>query len=234
MREFDVVLSQEMVRGSLNATIAGRLMDVPVVTYLGIAPVEYWRCRRERLQVGPIKAALGEAFIRFAMAVSGRFATTALGMGPYLRDVAGITSSHAEVGCYYGVDTDCFKPVTESERRVLRERHTLPSDRFIIFFPSRISHEKDPETVLRAAAKVRERGLDALVLNLGGGYQDFLRLANQLGLADADGMDCRASGRASHAGALRILSGRGCCRAVVACRRRGLLNAWRRSPLALL
>ena len=48
MRAFDVILSQDMVRGSLNATVAGKLVGVPVVTYLGIAPVEYYRCRRER------------------------------------------------------------------------------------------------------------------------------------------------------------------------------------------
>jgi len=78
IRKYDVVLSQEMVRGSLNATIAGALMGVPVVTYLGVAPVEYYRCRRERRQIGVVKAAAGEAFIRFAMNVSGRLATTAV------------------------------------------------------------------------------------------------------------------------------------------------------------
>src|SRR5436853_4424998 len=40
IRRFDVVLSQGTVRGSLNATIAGTLMGVPVVTYTGIAPIE--------------------------------------------------------------------------------------------------------------------------------------------------------------------------------------------------
>jgi hypothetical protein len=52
IRKYDVVLSQEMVRGSLNATVVGRLMHVPVVTYLGVAPVEYYRCRRERGESG--------------------------------------------------------------------------------------------------------------------------------------------------------------------------------------
>src|SRR5688572_23873701 len=52
MRGFDVVLSQDMVRGSLNTTVAGKLLGVPVVTLLGIAPVEYYRCRRERGGIG--------------------------------------------------------------------------------------------------------------------------------------------------------------------------------------
>ena len=185
IRKYDVVLSQEMVRGSLNATIAGALMGVPVVTYLGVAPVEYYRCRRERRQIGATKAAAGEAFIRFAMSVSGRLATTAIGMGPYLRDIAGATSSRTAVGGYYGVDTRLFKPVTREQRQALRRRHQLPEDQFIIFFSSRISHEKDPETVLHAVAKVRAQGLDAVVLNLGGGYKEFVKLADQLRLPDA-------------------------------------------------
>jgi hypothetical protein len=108
----DVVLAQEMVRDSLNATIAGTLRHVPVVTYLGVAPVECYRCRRERGRIGPVKAIAGEAFIRFAMAVSGRLSTLALGMGPYLTEIAGRWARRSAVGCYYGVDTDLFTPVT--------------------------------------------------------------------------------------------------------------------------
>jgi glycosyltransferase involved in cell wall biosynthesis len=185
MRKYDVVLSQEMVRGSMNATIAGRLTGVPVVTYLGVAPVEYFRCRRERGQISWIKAKAGEAFIRFAMAVSGRLGTTALGMGPYLRDVAGKTSSNSGVGGYYGVDVNLFRPVGPEQRRMLRRQHELPEDRFLIFFSSRISHEKDPETVLRATALARKKGLDAVVMNLGGGFKDFLNRAKDIGITDA-------------------------------------------------
>jgi glycosyltransferase involved in cell wall biosynthesis len=187
IRAFDVVLSQDMVRGSLNTTVAGKLLGVPVVTYLGIAPVEYYRCRRERGRIGWLEAVAGEAFIRFAMQVTGRLATTALGMGPYLRDVAARTSRRAGICGYYGVDTTKFTPITAQERCALRKRHDLPAEQFLIFFASRISHEKDPETVLRAVARVRSEGLDAVVLNLGGGYRDFLNLARDLGYSDADG-----------------------------------------------
>jgi glycosyltransferase involved in cell wall biosynthesis len=186
MRKYDVVLSQEMVRGSMNAAIAGRLTGVPVVTYLGVAPVEYWLCRRERGQIGWLKSKAGEAFIRLAMGVSGRLGTAALGMGPYLRDVAGKTSSNPGVGGYYGVDVTLFKPVTAEEQRSLRRRHQLPEHQFLIFFSSRISHEKDPETVLRATALARKRGLDVVVMNLGGGFKDFLARARDIGITDAE------------------------------------------------
>jgi hypothetical protein len=186
IRRFDVVLSQEMGRGSLNATIVGKAMGVPVVTYLGTSPVEYFRCRHQRGQIGSIEAMAGEAFLRVAMNVSGWLGTAVLTTGPYLRDLAAAIPARAFEGYYCGIDTTLFKPVTEAERAALRDRHQLPEDKFLILFSSRISHEKDPETVLRAVATARERGLDAVVINLGGGFQDFLSLARSLDLPNVD------------------------------------------------
>lgn len=183
-RRFDVIVSQEVLRGALNANLVGTLRGVPVVTYMGIAPVEYFRCRRERGQLGVVKGALGEWAVRALMTVNGRLADRCLAMGPYLRDVAARYSTRAAVGLYYGVDTAYFRPADAAERAALRRRRDLPQDKFVIFLSSRISHEKDPETVLRATAIARARGLDAVLINLGGGYADFLQLARDLGLPD--------------------------------------------------
>jgi glycosyltransferase involved in cell wall biosynthesis len=182
VREFDVVISQEVLRGSLNATLAGWLRGTPVITYMGIAPVEYFRCRRERNLIGPVAAWAGESIIRALMTVNGKLASKCLAMGPYLRDIAAEYCPRSEVGLYYGVDTSVFRPADLNERAELRKRRDLPADRFIVFLSSRISHEKDPETVLRATAIARSKGLDAIVINLGGGYKDFLTLAEQLDL----------------------------------------------------
>ncbi len=184
--DFDAVLSQEVLRGSLNANLVGALRGVPVVTYMGIAPVEYFRCRRERAQIGRVKAALGETVIRALMTVNGRLASRCLAMGPYLRDVAARYCARSEVGLYYGVDTDFFRPADEEEKTELRARRDLPPGKFVIFLSSRISHEKDPETVLRATAIARARGLDAVLINLGGGYRDFIELAKELNLPDSE------------------------------------------------
>jgi glycosyltransferase involved in cell wall biosynthesis len=181
----DVIVSQEVLRGSLGATLVGALRGVPVVTYMGIAPLEYFRCRRERGQIGPVAAWAGETAIRFLMTVNGRLATRCLAMGPYLRDVAAEYCPRSDIGLYYGVDTDRFCPADASERAALRRRLDLPADRFLIILSSRISHEKDPETVLRAAALARARGLDLVLLNLGGGYRQFLELAGRLAIDDA-------------------------------------------------
>jgi glycosyltransferase involved in cell wall biosynthesis len=182
---FDVVLAQEMLRGGVNATVIGALRGVPVVTYMGISPLEYFRCRRERGQIGAFAAAAGEAAIRAMMTISGRLATTALVMGPYLATVAAPFSRRVAVGRYYGVDVDLYRPAGAEHRAALRERLDLPRHAFLIVLSSRISHEKDPETVLQAVAFARARGLDAVVLNLGGGYREFLALAATSGIPDA-------------------------------------------------
>jgi glycosyltransferase involved in cell wall biosynthesis len=184
--EFDVILCQEILRGSLNGALVGAIKGVPVITYMGIAPVEYFRCRRMRGQIGAVQAWVGESVIRLLMTINGMLASRCLVMGPYLRDVASRYSRRTEIGLYYGVDTQLFRPADPGERRALRINRDLPLDKFVIFLSSRISHEKDPETVLRAVALARQKGLDAVVINLGGGYKDFLALARRLGLDNPD------------------------------------------------
>jgi glycosyltransferase involved in cell wall biosynthesis len=184
--DFHVILCQEVLRGALNATIVGKLKRTPVVTYMGIAPVEYFRCRRERGLIGPIKAWVGELVIRSLMKMNGMLTTRCLAMGPYLKNIAVRYCPRTEVGLYYGVDTDLFRPANEQERNILRRERNLPVGKFIIFLSSRMSHEKDPETVLRAADLARRRGLDAVVVNLGGGYKEFLKVAGELNLTNPD------------------------------------------------
>ncbi len=185
-RRYDVILAQEMLRGALNANIAGLVHGVPVVAYMGIAPAEYFRCRRDRRQISWLKWRLGDAAIRTLMTINGRLTARCLAMGDYLRGIALRYCRRSEIGLYYGVDTDFFRPADADERRALRRKRNLPVDRFLIFFSSRISHEKDAETVLQATAIARSKGLDAVVLNLGGGYKDFLQLAKSLDLLSPD------------------------------------------------
>lgn len=183
--DFDVIVSQELLRASLNATLVGWIREVPVITYMGIAPVEYFRCRRERRQIGAAATWLGESAIRTLMTVNGRLTTRCLAMGPYLRGVAAQYCPRSDIGLYYGVDTTAFRPADREEQQALRTKRDLPHDRFIIFLASRISHEKDPETALRATALARAHGLDAVIINLSGGYKEFLALAGALRLPDA-------------------------------------------------
>jgi glycosyltransferase involved in cell wall biosynthesis len=182
---FDVVLSQEMLRGSLNTTVVGALRGVPVVTTMALPPVEYFRCRRERGRIGAFSAWAGETAIRALMTVNGRLTARCLALGPYLQEIARHYCASTEPGYYYGVDVATFRPAGAQERVAIRRRLELPADAFLVMLASRISHEKDPETVLRAVAAARARGLNAVLLNLSGGYEEFLALARSLGLADS-------------------------------------------------
>jgi glycosyltransferase involved in cell wall biosynthesis len=184
---FDVVLAQEMLRGSLNATVVAALRGVPVVTTMALPPVEYFRCRRERGQMGALGAWAGEAVIRTLMTINGRLATRCLALGPYLQEIASRYCARTEAGYYYGVDVQAFHPASTGERSAIRRRLNLPLNAYLIILASRISHEKDPETVLRAVADARARGLNAVLLNLSGGHEQFLALARSLGIPDSAG-----------------------------------------------
>src|SRR5215203_2031389 len=122
IRSFDVVLSQEMGRGSLNATFLGSVMGVPIVCYLGTSPVEYFHCRRTRGQVGPIRAWASETFLAAAMRATGAMSSAVLTTGPYLEQMAGPLASRVFQGYYCGVDTNLFAPVSAEQRVRLRER----------------------------------------------------------------------------------------------------------------
>ncbi len=182
---FDVILAQEVTRGALNANLAGRLLGVPVVNTLALPPLEYYRCRRERGTISLWKHLLGETAIRFLMAANGMLATGWVALGLYLKKVAHRHTRRAGVWAYYGIDTDYFHPVSASEQQKSRQSLQLPADAFVILLASRVSHEKDPETALTAVALARQKKLNAILLNLGGGYSEFLSLAATMGLPDA-------------------------------------------------
>ena len=116
LRSFDVVLSQEMGRGSLNATTLGKALRVPVVCYLGTSPVEYFHCRRVRGQVGMLRGWASETFLASAMRVTGALSSAVVTTGPYLRDMATRLAPRVFEGYYCGIDTSLFTPVTPDER----------------------------------------------------------------------------------------------------------------------
>ena len=186
VQQFDVILAQEVTRGALSANLAGRMLGVPVLNTLMVAPIEYFRCRRERGQIAWWKYRLGDATIRGLMRVNGRLAAGWLALGPYLCKVARRCCPRVQNTHYYGVDVDYFQPADPAARRAARDALGLPGEAFLVLVASRVSHEKDPETALRAVARARSRGLGAVAVNLGGGYREFVALARRLGLADIE------------------------------------------------
>ncbi|MEO8217658.1 MAG: glycosyltransferase family 4 protein [Acidobacteriota bacterium] len=184
--KFDVILSQEMLRGSLNANVAGRLRHVPVVTYMAMPPLQYFRCRTVHGPLGRLRSIMGELVIGALMTINGRLSSRSLALGPYLQDIVSKFSGRTGPNHYYGVDTTIFRPASKAERAGLRRLHDLPGERPLIFLASRISHEKDPKTALAACALLRKQGVDLVLLNLSGGWREFLELArSELG-SDAE------------------------------------------------
>jgi hypothetical protein len=172
------VLAQEMLRGGVNATLAGAVRGVPVVTYMGISPIEYFRCRRERRQIGAAAAAAGR----------GGHPDDDDDQRPPGDDVAGDGSlSRLRRGAVQPPRGD--RPLLRCRRRslsarhrcgrarTLRERLDLPRDAF----PDRALEPHQPREGsrdrLQAVAFARARGLNAVLLNLGGGYREFQALA---------------------------------------------------------
>jgi glycosyltransferase involved in cell wall biosynthesis len=184
--QFDAILALEPLRGALSANLAALGRRVPVVTYVGTSPVEYFRCRRERGQIGPLRAIAGEIAIRLLLTLNGRLATRCLAVGPYLRDVMANYHPGVAMARHCGVDVELCRPASAGERARLRHELDVAPDKFAVLFSSRVSHEKDPETVLRAVSITRSKGLDAVVLNLGGGYREFRNLAREMALPGAD------------------------------------------------
>jgi glycosyltransferase involved in cell wall biosynthesis len=184
-RRFDLILGQEMLRGSLSASLVGKLRRVPVLTYMCLPYAQYFACRRSRRQISLFTAVLGDLTIRTLMFLNGRLAAGCIALGPYLMSIASCYSRRVWNGLYYGVDTRRYSPCTYTEQIEIRKNLGLPQKKFLILFSSRMSHEKDPETVLRAVAHARKQGLDCAVLNLSGEYIKFIELAQELGLPDS-------------------------------------------------
>lgn len=186
-KQFDVILAQEVGRGALAANLAGRIRGVLVLNYTGIATLEYFHCRWVRRQIPYWRYTLGATLIWLLLTVNGRLATGWVVMGPYLARIARRYARRVENGYYYGVDPNYYRPASNSgEQRELRRRLGLPEDAFLILVSSRVSHEKDPETVLLATHAAREAGLNAIVINLSGGYREFVELAERLRLPDVN------------------------------------------------
>jgi glycosyltransferase involved in cell wall biosynthesis len=185
IRSFDVVLVQELLRGAWNAGWIGRLRGVPVVATFLLEPREYFRCRYRRRQIGPIRAWMGDMILAFLLHSNGRLVRTCLALGTYLQEAARRYGARVRPGYYYGVDVTLYRPKAGGEaREALRRRWGIGPEDFLIFFPSRISHEKDPATVLEAVRLLRQRGRRAVVLNLSGGFEAFTQWAQRLGLPE--------------------------------------------------
>lgn len=85
-----------------------------------------------------------------------------------------------------GVDISRFRPLSPSEKKELRARLNVPTDRQIILFVGRLIEGKGLHVLLKSYSKVIEDRTDALLLIVGGGPEEstLKRLATSLGIDD--------------------------------------------------
>jgi glycosyltransferase involved in cell wall biosynthesis len=83
----------------------------------------------------------------------------------------------------YGVDTNIFCQPAKPKSQ-LKTELGLPTEGTLIFFSSRVAPEKDCETLLRAVRRLLDQGENLWLLHRSGGYRQFLRDAEQFGVAE--------------------------------------------------
>ncbi|HUK64492.1 MAG TPA: glycosyltransferase family 4 protein, partial [Dongiaceae bacterium] len=183
---FDQVLVQGYGAAALAANLAGRLSGMPVAM-LVCSPVEhYYRCRREHPEPDrPFRARELRGLVALAR-LNARVGSSYVVLSEYL---AGVVRAHGarqpvHIVPVYGVDTDRFTPATEP-RSELRRRLGLGLGGALLFFSSRVTPEKDADTLLDAVARLRAEGRDVRLLHRSGGYRAFAQLATARGLGDA-------------------------------------------------
>ncbi len=182
-QNFDFFFSQENLRGSLSAGLASKIAGLPLYTHSGIPPREYYRCRYTRGQISSFKYFIGDSVIRILLTLNSWLADFWFVLGPFLYEVFSPYKKEIGLAHYYGVDTELYIPVTAEKKASLREDLGFSSDQKVIFFSSRVSHEKDPETVLKAVAHLNEtENLNLVLMNLSGGHEKMRELAKELGL----------------------------------------------------
>jgi glycosyltransferase involved in cell wall biosynthesis len=182
---YDFVVVQGYGLAALAANVAARL-GAARVAMLVCSPTEaYYRCRQRALVAAkPFRSyELGalEAVARLNARLGVRYVVLS-------RHLEGVVRSHGARGFVaripvYGVDTARFRP-SDDPIPVKRRRRGLPEMGTLLFFSSRIAPEKDAESLLDAVRLLRGRGRDVRVLHRSGGYREFIKAAQQRGIAD--------------------------------------------------
>jgi glycosyltransferase involved in cell wall biosynthesis len=181
----DHVLVQGYGPAALAANLASRVTGVPT-TMLVCSPVEsYYRCRRDHPEPGkPYRAAELRSLLALAR-LNARAGRGYVVLSRYLEEVVRGHGGERPVHVVpvYGVDTARFRPPSEPAIEI-RRRLGLPPGGPLLFFSSRVTPEKDADTLLDALALLAAGGTQAQLLHRSGGYRELLALARSRGVAD--------------------------------------------------
>lgn len=182
--DVDVVLVQGSLAGALGANMARRLGGPKVILLVCSPTVQYYDCRPRRGLAGGVRWFFTRLLLKAVVSLNAFLADRLVVLSNHLRDVTG-SPDKTEIIPVYGVNTNLYHPLTGADKLKIRTELGLPTDRFIVFYSSRVAPEKDAEGVLKGLAECVARGhTDMMLLHLSGGCRDFARLAAEFGLGD--------------------------------------------------
>jgi glycosyltransferase involved in cell wall biosynthesis len=184
-RVSDLILVQGYALAAVVTNLWSRLTGVPA-TMLVCSPVErYYACRRQAAD--PQKPFLRGAYVglRTLAKLNAILGKHYVALSRYLAEVV---RSHGATGRIdvvpvYGVNTAVFNPASR-DRHDLRRALGLPSDGALFLYSSRVAPEKDAHTLLGAFRALRAKGVNAWLVNRSGGFEEFAKLANDMGVID--------------------------------------------------
>ena len=182
--EFDAVIVQGYGPAALAANCSSRLHGTPTFM-LVCSPVElYYSCRKAHPGPGMPYSAFQLRALKMLARLNARIGRQYVVLSNHLKEVVESHGTRRPVSVIpiYGIDTATFKPRTDS-RTTIRRELGLPESGELVFFSSRVAPEKDAETLIDAAARLRASGRDLWLLHLSGGHEEFLRAADKVGIA---------------------------------------------------
>lgn len=183
--EIDAVLVQNVGLSTVAANVAKLVTGTPTLALVCSPTTAYFKCKWRKRQINRATYLAGLGALESMRALNGLLMDHYVVLSEHLgKSVARDGPSRSSVIPLYGVDTEQFRPVSREERNALRRSLSLPLEAFVIFFSSRISPEKDTETLLLAARKLKERNVPLMLVNMSGGHGEFRRQASALGLEE--------------------------------------------------
>lgn len=152
---YDAVLVENHFAAALGANLASRLLGTPTLMQVRNPMERYYALRRTSPVPGKEFRA---AELRALQVVARVNAHLGRGYGTVSAYLADVVRGYGgplpvEVVPSYGLDTAVFTPL-QGDRAALRERLGLRPDAELVFSGSRVAPEKDPDTVLRAIARL--------------------------------------------------------------------------------
>ncbi len=184
-KQFDYIMLQGYGLSALAANLSSRLTGTRTAMFVCSPTEAYYCCRKSYpMPDKPFRRheLLGlKAIARINSIVGQQY----LVLSQYLADMVRNYGNKRPVSIVplYGVDTNLFVPPSEPKTDI-KARRRLPTTGSLIFFSSRIAPEKDSETLLLAFQRLLKEGRDLWLLHRSGGYQTFIKEAEQYGIAE--------------------------------------------------